>query len=58
MNEEDILKEKLNSVLNIAYEFAGMLEPFTAKDEFIAIRFNELFDELKALDPLIPDIYS
>jgi len=55
MNEEEnILKEKLNSVLNIAYEFAEILEPFTVKDEIIAIRFNELFDQLKALDPLIP----
>lgn len=58
MNEEDILKEKLNSALNIAYEFAGILEPFTAKDEIIAIRFNELFDQLKALDPLILDTSS
>jgi hypothetical protein len=58
MNEEDILKEKLNSVLNIAYVFAGMLEPFAAKDEIIAIRFNRLFNELKALDPLIPDTSS
>ena len=52
MNEEDILKEKLNSVLNIAYEFARMLEPFTAKDEFVAIRFNELFDQLKAAEKI------
>jgi len=58
MNEEDILKEKLNAALNIAYEFAGMLEPFITKDETIAIRFNELFDELKILDPLILDITS
>jgi len=58
MNEEDILKEKLNSALNIAYEFAGILEPFTAKDETVSIRFNELFDQLKALDPLILDTSS
>jgi hypothetical protein len=58
MNEADILKEKLNAALNLAYEFAGILEPFTAKDENVSIRFNELFDELKALDPLILDTSS
>lgn len=58
MNEEDILKEKLNAALNIAYEFAEILEPFTAKDETVSIRFNELFDQLKALDPLIVDTSS